>query len=326
MINEPECCLQINLCPGDVAYAPVLVPRLLRAHQGLSPHRLAVVDCHKPALTRANRNSGRYAEPGFSERCLMIKRLAERLKADGLLDEVVLMEPGTDETLRQEMTYCFTGGTVPASATHDYHGAALTAYWAALHLPQHRYVIHYDADILLYEQQGFDWAAHALEEMKSEPSVVFASPRTSPPGHTPDAPSCHEGRPLNVCHGGWLNDWFSTRCFLADRERLASHLPLVRGRLKIETLIYRVLKRRYPPSPEILLFRSAGARGARRLNLASHKAWLLHPTSKPEAFLANVEKIAQRVEKGLFPKEQTGHSELQLDAWLKFIGTEVSSS
>lgn len=312
------CDLQINLSPGDSAYAEIIVPRLVRAHPWVNS-RLAIVDCQKPQLTRANRDARRYAEPGFSYRCREIVRLAQTFQAQGVFDEVFVLEDNANHELKLRLTRKFTNGLIPPRRTHDYHGAALMAYWAAMDLTAQRFVLHYDADILLYQQADFDWALAALRYMDAQPDVIMASPRIAPPGFAPDAPSLNEGRPNTPTSGGWLNDWFSTRCFLLDRQRLAPFLPLVRGQLWWQTLFYRMVQRRYPASPEILLFQSAGARGARRLNLASAQAWILHPTSKPPEFLERLPEILDCVAQGHVPPAQIGHTEVDLTAWEHYL-------
>ncbi len=207
--------------------------------------------------------------------------------------------------------------------THDYGGCANMAYWAGIDAPNTRFVVHYDADICLHLADGFDWALEALRVWEQYPHAVFATPRTSPPGFasTPetDAPSLHEGRPFQRVADGWLNDWFSTRCFLVDRERLAPHLPLMRGPLAWEYRLRRFLDRGYPPGPETLLFRALGRRGLKRLNLADERAWILHPNSKPPAFLALLPQLLEKVSEGRIPDRQRGHTEIDIVAWQEFL-------
>jgi len=317
-MNPYPCCLQINLSPGDIAYASSLVPHLVRAHPWVD-HRLAIVDCQKPQMTRANSEAGRYAEPGFTERCRKIQSLAEEWNRQGLFDRVFVLEDHTEIERKRAWSRKYTAGLVSERRTHDYHGAALTAYWAAMDLPEQRFVLHYDADILLHQEHGYDWALDSMKAWEDLPHVIEATPRTSPPGFLPDAPSQCEGRPLEPCSHGWLNDWFSTRCFLLDRQRLAPYLPLVRGKLIPEILFYRLVQRRYPPAPEILLYRSAGSRGARRLNLGSNKAWFLHPKSKPKEFIELLEPMMTSIAKGAVPPEQIGQTEIQLEVWKEFL-------
>jgi hypothetical protein len=84
------------------------------------------------------------------------------------------------------------------------------SYLVGLEIPEHRYVVHYDGDMLLYQREGYDWAVQALKYMKDEPKAVAATPRVSPPfedaTNMGDAPSRNPGRPFAPVQGEWRND------------------------------------------------------------------------------------------------------------------------
>lgn len=317
--------LQINLCAGDVAYARLTVPRLVHAHPEVR-RRIAVVDLCRPQRTRIFDPDTRLPEPGFSARTAAIRSLAQQFASEGLFDEIVFLEP--DSPRFEHLAARYTARAM--TETHDYGGCANMAYWAAIDTPETRFVIHYDADICLHQAPGFDWAHAALRIWHNYPAALFATPRISPPGFaaTPDsdAPSLHEGRPLQRVADGWLNDWFSTRCFLVDRERLAPHLPLARGLLGWEYRLRRLADRGYPPGPETILFRASSRDGFRRLNLSDERAWLLHPNSKPPAYLALLPDLLDCVSKTRIPAAQRGRSEIDLATWQEFLGPRPSTS
>jgi len=314
--------LQINLCAGDAAYAEHTVPRLVAAHPGVA-RRLAVVDTCRPQRTRIFDPEHRLPEAEFQPRLRRMRELARQFETDGLFDEVVWLEP--DSPHYPVLARRFVRPWMVE--THDYGGCAFMSYWAALHFPATRFVLHYDADMCLYQTPGFDWAAEARRVWSDHPTVVAATPRISPPwteSSTDDAPSRHEGRPLERVADGWLNDWFSTRCFLFDRERLAPHLPLVRGARALAYRLRRLLDRGYPVGPELLLFQVLGGRGLRRLNLASRDAWLLHPQRKPAAYLALLPRLLDAVAVGRVPAAQRGRSEIDVAAWTDFLTAEAA--
>ncbi|HWL17645.1 MAG TPA: hypothetical protein VNR00_18695 [Opitutus sp.] len=310
--------LQFNLCAGDVSYALLTVPRLARAHPRAA-RRVAVVDLCRPQTTRIFDSFRRLPEPGFGERIAQIRTVAQQLRSDGWIDEIVWLEPGSPLLAGLARRYLAPGLT----ETHDYGGCANLAYWAGLDAPVTRFVVHYDADMCLHQAPGFEWAEAALALWQRYPEVVMATPRISPPGFAVDtendAPSLHEGRPFHRVADGWLNDWFSTRCFLLDRERLAPHLPLMQGRLGWEYKLRRLWDRGYPPGPEMLLFRVLGPRGLRRLNLADERAWLLHPNKKTAAYLELLPRLLESVAAGRVPDVQRGQSEIDVPAWQEFF-------
>ena len=306
--------LQINLCAGDVAYAESTVPALVRAHPDVT-RRLAVVDCCRPQRTNLFDPDRRLPELEFKQRLSGIRDLSEEFKRAGLFDMVTYLYPGDARFRGFASKYCRHW----MKETHDSGGCGYMAYWAAIDLPATRFVLHYDADMLLHQDSGYSWVGDALALWPIHARAVSAVPRMSPPGFadTPaeDGPSCHEGRPKEAVRGGWLNDWFSTRCFLLDRARLAPLLPLVSPLWSLEFLLRRLIDRGYPPPPESVLFRSLGNRGWRCLNLASEKAWLLHPPRKDQEYLRLLPRILSSVAAGRYPDAQRGYVDLQMEAW-----------
>jgi hypothetical protein len=313
--------LQINLSAGDAAYAALTVPALVNAHRGAA-HRLAVVDCCRPQRTRIFDPALRLPENEFNGRLSRIRGLAEDFRRGGLFDEVVALEPGDPRLPQLARRYDRPWMT----ETHDYGGCANMAYWAALDLPRTRWVLHYDADMLLHQDPGFSWVEEALAHWTANPRAIFAVPRISPPGFAAsDGPSLHEGRPAERAPGGWRNDWFSTRCFLADRSRLEPLLPLVRGWRTAEYWVRRLADRGYPPGPEHVLHRSLGARGWQCLNLSSPRAWLLHPARKGPEYLALLPAMLASVAEGRVPEDQKGFADLRLEAWPAFTAANPKS-
>ncbi len=313
--------LQINLCAGDAAYAELTVPALVRAHPDAA-ERLAVVDCCRPQRTRIFDPERRLPTAAFAPRLAHIRAIAEALRTAGWFDRVEYLEPGDARFGIWARRYARPW----MRETHDYGGCAFMAYWAALDLPATRYVVHYDADLCLYQEPGFSWVAHALAAWPGVPTAVMATPRISPPGFArhagEDAPSRHEARPAERVPAGWLNDWFSTRCLLVDRERLAPHLPLVGPARALQYRLRRLIDRGYPPGPETLLHLVLGPRGARRLNLADERAWLLHPTTKNETYLTLLPRLLAAVAAGRVPEGQRGLSDFDLPQWERWFEAE----
>jgi hypothetical protein len=311
--------LQINLSPGDISYAHLTVPLLVESHRSDVDEVLAIVDCCRPQKTKVVDPDQRFPEQEFNRKIENISSIAEDLKTQGYLDRIVYLYPGN--SLQPLLSRKYLGGWI--NLTHDYGGCALMSYLAAFETTMTRYLIHYDADMLLYQAPGYDWSIEARTFMDKQQNAVAASPRISPPFshhlNINDAPSCHEGRPLTCVEGGWRNDWFSTRCFLMDKEKLDGYLPLIQGGLLLETLAVKYLNRGYPRSPEIMLFKRIANAGGWRLNLNSEKSWLLHPATKPPQYLELLPQIQASVLRGEVPLEQKGYADIKLAAWEQFL-------
>ena len=52
-----------------------------------------------------------------------------------------------------------------------------------------------------------------------------------------------------------------------------------------------------------------------RADLASTRAWTLHPDERGEPFEAALPDLIARIEKGDYPAEQGGYYDLQFDLW-----------
>ena len=311
--------LQVNLSPGDISYAEMTVPALIQAHRASVDATLAVVDCCKPQRTQKIEPERDYPEPEFSRRVERIRAITSDLQAAGYFDQVVYIHPG--DALLRTLAKKYLRNVI--TGTHDAKGTPILAYLVPFEVASSRYVVHYDADMLLHQDPGYDWIVEATERMRKLPRAVIATPRVSPPfaayRNLPDATSLHEGPTPEFVDGGWLVNWFSTRCFLMDRERLALHLPLPQGRLLLELVARRMLNRNYPLSLEIMLCRRIGGEGGRRLDLRSERAWILHPEDKGARFLQLLPAILQAIAAGDIPPEQRGWENVKLPLWDEFL-------
>ncbi|QYM80481.1 hypothetical protein K0B96_07705 [Horticoccus luteus] len=307
--------LQINLSAGDAAYAELTVPALLAAHPNVAD-RLLVVDLCKPQRTGIVDPARRYPEPAFSQRAAHVAALALRWQAEGKVDRVSYLHPNDPLFLKISRTYLRPW----VKETHDYGGCALMSYLAAFELCTTRWLLHYDADMLLHQQPGFDWAAEACAAIGDNGSIVAAIPRPSPPPlEEVDAPSFQERLEMRPHAAGWLTTWFSTRCYLFDTQALRPLLPLLQGRIFWEVLAAKILQRGYPRSPEIMLFRRMQAARCSRLTLRDRRAWLLHPVQKGPAFVAALPALQKAIAAGQSPNAQRGRQDLDLNLWRNLL-------
>ena len=311
--------LQINLSPGDPNYARETVPPLIEAHKDSVDEVLLVVDCCRPQGTRIVDRERKFPKPEFEKDLGEIRSISSSFEEAGLVDDVVFLEQGDD--IIDHISSKYLRGII--SETHDFGGTALMSYLAGLEIPDTQYVLHYDGDMLLHQKDEYDWCKTAQGFMEDKSEAVAASPRVSPPfaeeRQMGDAPSVHPGRPFEPVEGGWKNDWFSTRCFLMDKKKLAEYLPLVQGRLFLETIVGKLVRHAYPRSPEIMFFKRIGKSGGWRLNLSSTKAWLLHPNNKGEKFLELLPRIQSAISEGTVPTQQRGHANVDLEVWQRYF-------
>jgi hypothetical protein len=304
--------LQINLSPGDVAYAALTVPALIRQHAGVKAV-LLIVDTCKPGKTKLVDPEMRFPEPAFSSRVQQIVGIAKDIQKKTPNSQLYVLRP--NDPLLKKLGDVYLGGWY--YNTHDYGGCANMAYWAGFELPETRYVLHFDGDMLLYQKPGYNWMSEAIHLMEQHTSAVAATPRYNTPFKDAELiPSFQHGVPYFTAKDCWLDTFFSTRCLLIDKSRLRTYLPLMRGRILWETLAVKYLNRGYPRSPEIIMYRRIGSRGGHRLILKNFNSWLMHPHSKPKEYIEHFPTILSLIHQGIFPENHTEEN-LEMESWIK---------
>ena len=69
--------------------------------------------------------------------------------------------------------------------------------------------------MLLYQKEGYSWVGKGLELLQSDTSLAAVTPRIAPPDSKLATKPTHYRWPeVKERDGGWIDSWFSTRCFL----------------------------------------------------------------------------------------------------------------
>ncbi|MET4083611.1 hypothetical protein ABIB40_003583 [Pedobacter sp. UYP30] len=308
--------LQINLSPGDVDYAEMTVPALLMKHANIK-NILIIADCCRPQKTKLLDPDVKFPMLEFNLKIDRLIGICNEFLANGLVTKVYFLKP--NDSIIPLLSKKYLNNIY--QSTHSSGGTANMSYWAGIELPETQYVLHYDGDMLLYQNPTYSWYDDAINHLKNNKDCLIAVPRLCPSlENNPNyPPSKHEGRPFTSENDFWKNDWFSTRVFLIDKVRLSNFLPLVRGKLMLELLVRKYFNRAFPLDPEIIMFKSIGGRNGKRLIMKNLNAWVLHPNSKDKNFIKHLPKILELVKVGKFPREQEGYEDIKLDDWIKYI-------
>ncbi|RZK39269.1 MAG: hypothetical protein EOO90_19325 [Pedobacter sp.] len=313
-----EITLQINLSPGDIEYAQITIPALVKKHANIR-EKIIIADCCRPQKTKLLDPDIKFPIADFNFKVLKLVEICNLFLANRLVTKVYFLKP--DDKIIPKLSKKFLNNIY--KTTHSSGGTANMSYWLALELPKTKYVLHYDGDMLLYQNPGYSWYLEAVKHLKINKECVIAVPRLCPPAedNLNDLPSKHEGRPFTGNEEFWKNDWFSTRVFLIDRDRLNGFIPLVSGKLMLELLVRKYFNRAFPLDPEIIMFKSIGTNGGKRLILKSLNAWVLHPIKKDNDFTTYLNKIIKLVDIGMYPEEQGGYEDIKINEWIKYIET-----
>ncbi len=357
MSGLPDITMQVNLCAGDLAYAEQTVPALIATHRPDVREVLVIADACRPQSTPVLHSPSRFPAAPFGERVSQLRDLCARWRSAGLVDRVVFTEPDSERVRELNRKYC---GRATAW-THDHLGHAFAAYFAGWEHARTRYVLHFDADILLYQAPGYSWLRAAVASLEANSKLLAASPRIAPPLSRGDARMVDLSRPgvgwmptwvLTPDAQGWRSPWFSTRCHLMDRVRLAEQLPLrsqrggaveawsdllnrilfplyetrswltggpLRGaRWLLDRIARRIVHGVIPPfplPPEVLLNEHALRTGCECFYLGDERAWYIHPDTKPAAFIELLPKLLGGTRDGLVPAPQRGFTGVRFEDW-----------
>jgi hypothetical protein len=338
--------LQINLSAGDLAYAEQTLPTLVTIHRPDVREVLVVADGCRPQSTPWVDAAAGFPSAEFKTRLARLRELCTALQARGVIDRIVWLEP--DVAALRQLNARYVGMGTPLS--HDHLGHAFSAYFLGWESARTRYVAHFDADIILWQQQGFSWLQAAVTNLDRDETLLAASPRIAPVpsgDHMVDVDAAGSGWlhtwPLDRTAHGWRSPWFSTRCHVMDRQRLERVLPLLtqhrresqRRAARIErwlsrchghtflaqgkSRLARSLRARvpaFPLPPEVLLHERAQSDGFACLYLDDPRAWFIHPDTKPDRFLKLLPRLLASVcERGECPPAQRGLSGVQFAAW-----------
>jgi hypothetical protein len=194
-------------------------------------------------------------------------------------------------------------------------------------------MLHYDADMLLYQAPGTDWTRDGLARLMRDPRAAAVTPRVSAPfaSHlaTRDSPSLQATHPdLRAVDGAWRIGWFSARCFLVDLQRLRGwgrFLSLRDPKYLAEVIARRWLVRGYPPAAELMIHKLAIRHGGYRLDLETEDAFVIHPNDKGPRFLRLLPGMLRAIAGGRVPDGQRGWENIVLDAWEPFLLSERAS-
>lgn len=200
--------------------------------------------------------------------------------------------------------------------THCFRGYPIHGSIRQFHKYDSDYILHLDSDMLFHETEGFSWIKSGVELMEQNSDIACVLPRGGPPPHNG---SLHQGTTeyrVDEKREIYLFKNFTSRHYLAHRKRFLELLPM-----KPRWLSWREpFKSRLFGNGKMLCWEVTVTKAIEKSNywradLASPKAWSLHPPERGERFNKYLPEIIKLVEAGFSPEEQLGHYDLNLDWW-----------
>jgi hypothetical protein len=293
-----NCELSLTIARTCVPYMLQVVPHLIKVCGYPFSRRSLIVD-HAPL-------SANYAHlPNLAD-LSQLRDCCDKLLETSVIDKVIDID--YSYTRRAQIYNKHFGRDV--RQTHDWRGTPIYSYIFSIEEAQADYLLHFDSDMLLYQQEGFNWIERGIELLQEHSDVMVVNPLAGPPSSDgvlyQIEPYQHDSR------GFYRFKAFSARVFLLDRKRFDSLLPLHPQSRTDGKLIFweQMVTARIRETPFV------------RVDLDSPQAWSLHPNDHSADFITALPKIIERVEEGWYPPEQSGYYDLRLGAWMRHLGID----
>ena len=297
-----RCALSINVARPDVRFLRLTVPHLVRMCRWDFVERVLVVDPSPPHR--------RYARDASLASLDELRAACAELRDAGVVDRIVDVDyaPATVAAI----TAKHFGR--PLRHTHDYRGYPTYGLLFAYERAAGDHFLHFDADMLLHQDPDYSWIDAGLALLRARRDVATVTPLAGPP--SPDGRLRQRARYELDADGFYRFQHFTSRKFLVERARFDALLPLRPRAVSWRRRVTSVVSGKSPLERwEQLVSERLAASGTFRADLASPRAWTLHPPDHGPAFVAALPSIIARVEAGEFPAAQAGDYDLRLALW-----------
>jgi hypothetical protein len=181
--------------------------------------------------------------------------------------------------------------------------------------------------MLLYQKSGYSWVGEGIKALRDNPKIFYVRPCLGPQNERKNLYRDVYSIQKNADDLYILPGLFASRCYLIDRRRFDTLLPMLlmwakrQGRIKdklpkaIIDSFNSFTGSGLLESWEVMVAQSMKEKSFVRADIADDRAWTLHPNDHGADFIRMLPKIIGIIEKGGYPKEQTGKYDLQLEFW-----------
>lgn len=310
----PTCSLSIMVARTDLPFLPHTLPHIVRACNFSFLQRVLFVDTAPLSGEKLDR-------PGIGT-LEQLRACCQTFLDRGLVDQVV----DIDYTSHHKAEIYYKHFARPLRPTHNYKGYPIFGSLFSIEHIAGDYLLHFDSDILLHQDPGYNWIEEGIKLLQTCPDVMAVRPLGGPPfeGIRQD-----QRVPDGLDPRGFQSfQFFSSRTYLIDRRRFDSLLPLpILWRsfrtpwmnslpLEVQTLLAYASGKGQLDSWELMVSRKLEQTRTVRATLTNPQAWTLHPKARDPAFIAALPDIITKIEAGCYPREQAGYYDLKPQYWL----------
>ena len=309
-----SCSLWINVARTDVSFMMQTIPHLVGMCRHPFLERVLVIET-APLSGEKTRRPGIGTMDDLRSCCASLK---ER----GVVDRIIERDY-SDEVRRSVYRKHFHNDRI--RATHNWKGYPVFGMMHNIDMASGEYILHFDSDMLLYQEKGFDWIREGIRLMEEDARIVWARPSSGPQARVNNLYT-KEYKIAKDPRGFYPIPGFSSRCFLLHKKRFEALLPMTvlwakrQGRVKdklprgLIEMWNAVSGSGFLESWEKIVSRKVVEKGMMSAHIAD-RAWMLHPPDHGPEFIKALSSIIEKVEKGHFPPEQAGDYDLRLKLW-----------
>ncbi|MGH7517638.1 MAG: hypothetical protein ACREOC_09235 [Gemmatimonadales bacterium] len=300
-----SCDLSILVARIDTPFMLQTIPHLVRSCRFPFARRVLVVD-----TAPLGRRYRRRPNIGTAEE---LNACCTQLLQAGVMDAIMPIDYSPHYRRRTYQKH-FTG---LMRQTHSSGGYPILGSIFAIEESRADFLVHFDSDMLLYQDSGFSWIEEGIKLLRDHPDLLAVLPRSGP--------SSRDGRLRQQEERGQAYEpdvrgifsfkTFTSRVFLIERRRFERLLPLRPPLPVMELLRNYFTARNTMPEWEVMVGSRLRKTGFVRAELMSPRAWTLHPEERGQRFEAALPNVIARVEAGYYPAEQGGYYDLLLDHW-----------
>ena len=219
--------------------------------------------------------------------------------------------------------------------THNWKGSTVYASLYCIEAAKSNYYLHFDADMLLYQNTNYDWISEAIKLTDLIPEIAAIRPHCGPP-HPQGKAFNSNAKNFTIDERGFYSrKFFSMRTYLIRRDRFAElspiplmwkHRPLLSRYLLpflqpiFAKLECRLKGKKSPLKGAIASFEPMASQKLEmtdyvRADLTNTEAWTIHPAQHDADFIAALPNLIKAIEQGKYPSAQAGHYDLILSEW-----------
>lgn len=312
-MNSPTCALWILVARTDIPFMMLTIPHLIRMNNFPFKERVLAVDTAQLSGDKVNR-------PGVGT-MEQLRKNTQQLLEKGIVDRVV--DINYDNEYRHQVYQKHFG--FPLHQSHNYKGYPILGTIFTIEEPKTDYMLHFDSDMLLYQNPDFSWITEAIKLSEKHPEIMSFRPLTGPP--LGDNKMYQRKNYIYDSDGFYKFKFFGSRVYLINKKTFDSLLPLPiiwrpykhkfieKLPNKLQTLLNYFFHKGKLDSWEIMVSKKLEETDFWRGVLADQRAWTIHPKDRSPEFIKALPDIIKKIEAGEFPADQAGHYDLISNLW-----------